>query len=115
VRRRTAFAAAIPRVACGLYRIQPAVSTDSCRLMMAAGWRRLRSRQPDANAPLRLSEGTTRMLVDMLLPLGTILVAAVAAFSISAVIGVVVGRLGLLEPHGAAGASGTAPQPRPED
>ena len=55
------------------------------------------------------------MLDDMLLPLGTILVAAVAAFSISAVIGVVVGRLGLLEPHGAAGANGTAPQPRPED
>ena len=55
------------------------------------------------------------MLVDVLLPLGTILVAAVAAFSISAVIGVVVGRLGLLEPHGAAGANGTAPQPRPED
>ena len=55
------------------------------------------------------------MLVDMLLPLVTILVAAVAAFSISAVIGVVVGRLGLLEPHSAAGASGTAPQPRPED
>jgi hypothetical protein len=55
------------------------------------------------------------MLVDMLLPLGTILVAAVAAFSISAVIGVVVGRLGLLEPHGAATVRTAAPQPRPED
>ena len=55
------------------------------------------------------------MLVDVLPPLGAILVAAVAAFSISAVIGVVVGRLGLLEPPGGAGASGTAPQPRPED
>lgn len=55
------------------------------------------------------------MLVDMLLPLGTILVAAVAAFSISAVIGVVVGRLGLLEPHGGAAARATAPQPRAED
>ena len=49
------------------------------------------------------------MLVDMLLPLGTILVAAVAAFSISAVIGVVIGRLGLLEPHGGRGARAAAP------
>jgi len=55
------------------------------------------------------------MLDDMLLPLGTILVAAVAAFSISAVIGVVIGRLGLLEPHGGRGARAAAPQPRPED
>jgi hypothetical protein len=73
------------------------------------------SASPDAPAPLRWSEGKFRMLVDMLLPLGTILVAAVAAFSISAVIGVVVGRLGLLEPHGGAAARATAPQPRPED
>ena len=55
------------------------------------------------------------MLVDVLPPLGAILVAAVAAFSISAVIGVVVGRLGLLEPHGGRGARAAAPQPRPED
>ena len=55
------------------------------------------------------------MLVDVLPPLGAILVAAVAAFSISAVIGVVVGRLGLLEPLGGATVRTAAPQPRAED
>ena len=37
------------------------------------------------------------------------------AWAISAVIGVVIGRLGLLEPHGGRGARAAAPQPRPED
>lgn len=55
------------------------------------------------------------MLVDVLLPLATIVVAAAAAFSISAVIGAVVGRLGLLEPDGGRTAHSAAPHPRPDD